>query len=120
VRAENRRIAVAYNEDGFSSVDDWISPNRNGFIVSIEKDGSCGAQFNRNDNRFGVWDLSLCGPAFGGGHDMCISSDCHESEGSYSFLGISYGEHTEGERLILFGQRRFRVSDYEVFKIEIE
>jgi hypothetical protein len=44
VRAENGRIAVAYNEDGFQGY--YIdSPNRNGFIVSINEDGTCGARF---------------------------------------------------------------------------
>jgi hypothetical protein len=47
VRAENGRIAVAYNEDGFSDYGAGSS-NRNGFISSIEEDGSCGAQFDRN------------------------------------------------------------------------
>jgi hypothetical protein len=44
VRAENGRIAVVYNEDGFSRSHD-NTPNSNGFIVSINEDGSCGTLF---------------------------------------------------------------------------
>jgi hypothetical protein len=46
VKAENGRIAAAYNEDGFSSVF-RRSRNRSGFIVSINVDRSCGARFDR-------------------------------------------------------------------------
>jgi hypothetical protein len=52
VRADNGRIAVAYNEDGFDSTFGYtlnLTLNRNGFIVSINEDGSCGARYNRTE-----------------------------------------------------------------------
>jgi hypothetical protein len=117
VRAENGRIAVAYNEDGFSS-DYSTSPNQNGFIVSIEADGSCGARFDRNGSGSGIWNHAEYGPVFFS--DLIISSNCHENEESYSRLGSAYGEGAEASRSALFGQENFRVSEYEVFKINIE
>jgi hypothetical protein len=115
VRAENGRIAAAFNEDGFSSVV-GATRNANGFIVSIESDGSIGAQFDRNVGRFGIWNFPDTGPVYW--DDLHISSNCYDNEDSYSMLGDSYGE--EGNETALFGQEYFRVSDYEVFKIEIE
>jgi hypothetical protein len=54
VKAMNGRIAVAYNEDGFDHYS--TAPNQNGFIVSINDDGSIGAQFDRSESEVG-WDL---------------------------------------------------------------
>jgi hypothetical protein len=118
VRAENGRIAAAYNEDAFSS-DDSTTPNRNGFIVSIEADGSCGERFDRNGRYAGIYNLATSGPTFGGGFDLAISNKCDENEDSYSNLGWAYGERPAANEKTLFGQRNFRVSDYEVFKIVI-
>jgi hypothetical protein len=117
VRAENGRIAVAYNEDGFSS-NEINTPNRNGFIVSIEADGSCGARFDRNGGRVGIWNYSWHGPIFG--RDISIRSNCNENKESFSNLGWAYGEGPGANRTTLFGQMNFILSDYEVFKIEIE
>jgi hypothetical protein len=117
VRAENGRIAAAYNEDGFSS-DDSRTPNRNGFMLSMEADGSCGARFDRNGRVNGILNHHLFGPFFG--NDLIISSNCNENKGSFSLLGGVYGERPEANDTSLFGQRYLKVSDYEVFKIEIE
>jgi hypothetical protein len=54
VKAENGRIAAAYNEDGFTSIEWSYSPNLNGFIVSVAGDGGCGETFHRNDYGMGV------------------------------------------------------------------
>jgi hypothetical protein len=51
VKAENGRVAAAYNDDGFTYVID-VSPNLNGFIVSVTDDGGCGDIFHRNDNKW--------------------------------------------------------------------
>jgi hypothetical protein len=118
VRAENGRIAVAYNEDGFRSIDYFIgTPNLNGFIVSIDEGGSCGAQFDRwTGIARGVNNYSDYGPVFN--IDLLIRDNCHENDESCSELGNAYGGGAD--RNALFGQRNFRVSDYEVFKIVIE
>jgi hypothetical protein len=68
VRADNGRIAVAYNEDGFQNhyID---SPNRNEFIVSIYEDGN----------------LRSSGSVFW--IDLKISNNCNRNEESSSRLG---------------------------------
>jgi hypothetical protein len=115
VRAENGRIAVAYNEDGFNS-DYSQTANVNGFIVSIEEDGSCGAQFDRNDREeIGILNHPNVGPYFW--IDLSISDDCDKFALSCSWLGDAYGEGPEINESTLFGKVEFRVSDYEVFKI---
>jgi hypothetical protein len=119
VRAENGRIAAAYNGDGFSSsASGWNERlfNRNGFIVSIEEDGSFGAKFDKTLRGWGIFNSAAAGPCLGSG--LSISSNCDKNERSYCRLGEeSYGNR-EG-KFALFGQEHFRVSDYEVFKIEI-
>jgi hypothetical protein len=117
VKAENGRIAAAYNEDGFTSVN-GSSPNLNGFIVSVDGNGGCGEIFHRNCY-LGIFTHLLKGPAFGL-VDLFISSDCHQYEFSYSILGLSYGRGPGVNPYALFGQNSFRVDDYEVFKIVIE
>jgi hypothetical protein len=117
VRAENGRIAASFNENGFSLNRD-ISYNINGFISSIKEDGSCGATFHRNGRGDGIWNHTKRGPVFA--WDLVISSNCNENEKSYSEMGLSYGEGPEANETTLFGQRYFKVSDYEVFKIVIE
>jgi hypothetical protein len=118
VMAENGRIAAAYNEDGFlRSHDNTIiqSYNRNGFIISIEEDGGCGARFDRTASGAGVLNIPSFGPAFN--QDLGISDNCHENESSRSTLGRAYRNGDGGDESALFGQKYFRVCDYEVFKV---
>jgi hypothetical protein len=120
VKAENGKIAAAYNQDGFTSVDNR-SPNLNGFIATVADDGGCGEIFHRNDHEMGVYNHSDIGPVFGTlGSDLYISNNCHQSERSWSRLGGTYGGKRGVNQYALFGQEYFRVVDYEVFKIVIE
>jgi hypothetical protein len=59
----------------------------------------------------GLVNHSLSGPAFGSGYILYISNYCDLGEYSSSSLGGSYGVN----QYALFGQRMFRVVDYEVF-----
>jgi hypothetical protein len=121
VKAENGRIAAAYNEDGFSSVFWSESSNLNGFIASINEDGGVGEIFHRHENAMGILNHLLYGPVFGRGPcDLGISDNCHKNNGSCSSLGNSYGDGPGVDRYALFGRGSFRVVDYEVFKIVIE
>jgi hypothetical protein len=117
IKAENGSIAAVYNEDGFTSVEGW-SPNLNGFIVSVDEDGGCGEIFHRNNQRVGVLNHLFYGPWLVS--DLVISKNCHQNEYSFSSLGGSYGRGPGVNRHALFGQARFRVVDYEVFKIAIK
>jgi hypothetical protein len=121
VKAENGRIAAAYNEDDFSSVYGF-SPNLNGFIASVADDGGFGEIFHRNDREAGVFNHHLFGPWFGdlNSSDLYISDYCQLGEYSCSCLGGSYGIGPGLNQNALLGQEDFRVVDYEVFKILIE
>jgi hypothetical protein len=117
VRVENGRIAVAYNEDGFVRTDlAECTPDQNGFIVSINEAGSCGAQFDRTEHVLGIYNHPRLGPVFNS--DLLIRDNCNVNMGSWSEMGEAYGEGAD--RFTLFGQEFFRVLDYEVFKIVIE
>jgi hypothetical protein len=121
VKAENGRIASAYNEDGFASVAIGRSPSLNGFIATAADDGGCGEVFHRTDHEAGVWNYPGSGPWFGSGSgDLFISANCHLGELSHSNLGGSYGTVPDINQYALFGQEDFQVVDYEVFKIVIE
>jgi hypothetical protein len=114
VKAINNRIAIAYNGDGFSSVERHTA-NKDGFILSMKQDGSYGTQFDRNAERGdGIRNFQVCGPVFG--YNIMISG---RSAVSRRF-GSLYGEGPEANDTTLFGQQRIDVSDYEVFKITIE
>ncbi|XP_014260319.1 uncharacterized protein LOC106672966 [Cimex lectularius] len=64
--------------------------------------------------RFAVCYHPDCGPVFGAGADLLISSDCNINRESYSNLPHSYdGEHASNN--ILMGEYHFLVHDYEVF-----
>jgi hypothetical protein len=121
VKAENGRIAAAYNEDGFTSVELGRSPNLKGFITSVADDGGCGEIHQRNDNEVGIWNHPSYGPDFGIEEfsDLYISNN-FQKDWSESKLGGSYGGGTGLNQYALFGQERFRVVDYEVFKIVIK
>jgi hypothetical protein len=97
------------------------SPNINGFIASIDEDGGCGEIFYRNDEEMGIMNHHLYGPVLGsgriGGWDLEIYENCHLNDNSMCKLGTSYGTRGPGFE---GGQVRFRVIDYEVFKIVIE
>jgi hypothetical protein len=115
VKAENGRVAAAYNEDGFTSLLGH-SPNLKGFIASVDDDGGRGEIFHRTDEEVGVLNHSDACPAFG--NDLYITNNSLQIEDSWSILGGSYGLGLNQHAL--FGQERFRVVDYEVFKIVIE
>jgi hypothetical protein len=80
VKAENGRIAAAYNEDGFTSVGYSSSPNLKGFIASVAEDGGCGEIFHRK----GVCNHPDVGPVFGDSPgDRCIWDKCHQNDHSW-------------------------------------
>ena len=59
---------------------------------------------------------------FGGGHDLSICNNCHESEESISNLGVTYciPENIYSEEDIqsyLAGSNKFKVTEIEVFRI---
>jgi hypothetical protein len=122
VKAKNGRVAAAYNDDGFTSLL-GNSPNLKGFIASVNEDGGCGEVFHRSDQEVGIYNHRSYGPWLANLNyedDLRISNECHQNEYSYSRLGGSYGIGPGLDQYALFGQERFRVVDYEVFKIVIE
>jgi hypothetical protein len=95
-----------------------MTSNTNGFIASIDEDVSCGARFDRTTGGIGIVNTPGAGPVFN--RDLLISSNCHVFK-SGSILGESYGTSGDGvNETALFGQKFFRVRDYEVFKIVLE
>lgn len=57
-----------------------------------------------------------CGPIFGAGADLLISSNCNTNMDSYSNLPHSY-DGTNAAHLTLFGDYNFTITDYEVYTL---
>ena len=55
-----------------------------------------------------------CGPIFGAGADLLISSGCNSNMESYSNLPHSYDGYS-ASCMSLFGDYNFSVVDYEVY-----
>jgi hypothetical protein len=85
----------------------------------LARTGGFGEIFHRNNQEGGVWNYPGFGPLIGD-VDLFIEDNCHQNEYSYSILGCSYGSGSGLNHYALFGHERFRVFDYEVFKIVIE
>jgi len=63
---------------------------------------------------FAIRENPSTGPTFGGGHDLCISSNCNINSDSYCLphcFAIPHAAH-------LGGSQKFQVADYEVWKVE--
>jgi len=58
------------------------------------------------------------GPTFGGGHDLCISSNANSNTSSYSNLGFSYQCPPGQQNTFFTGAKNFTVTDYEVFSLD--
>ena len=68
------------------------------------------------DNRYG--------PTFGGGHDLYLSDNCNTNNDSFSNFPFTYNlegpvKYTKNQEdyATFTGKYRFKVTDYEVFKI---
>jgi len=59
---------------------------------------------------------SSCGPIFGAGADLLISSNCNTNMDSYSNLPHSY-DGANAAHLTLFGDYNFTITDYEVYTL---
>jgi len=107
---------------GFSDVP-WGKPNTKGHYVSSDKaflfslssfHGPSPVKFDIQKKPFAICYHPDCGPIFGAGADLLISSNCNVNMDSYSNLIHSYGgDDSTGSSLM--GEYNFSVLDYEVF-----
>lgn len=63
-----------------------------------------------------LWYPISCGPIFGAGADLLISSNCNVNTDSYSNLPHSY-DGPNAAHLTLFGDYNFAIIDYEVYTL---
>ena len=87
------------------------------FLFSLNKRTK--HEIHKNEDK-AVLNYSVYGPVFGAGHDLKISSNCHENEESSSNLGNTYKSIGENPMNHLAGNSKFKLDDYEVFSIEFE
>jgi hypothetical protein len=116
VKAENERMAAAYNSEKWVK-NGWTSIPK-GFLASIVDDSEAiGGYFLQkyaaNDRAF-VFSRNSWGPYFG--RSLSIQDRCDENERSFSILG-PHGCGQDGvDPSSLFGVEEFRVQEYEVLR----
>ena len=73
-------------------------------------------KLNGSSNQNGIYCNSSYGPAFGGGHDLCISGNSNANAKSYGHLGTTYvcPPNVTGTAF-LAGLNNFYVHELEVF-----
>lgn len=107
---------------GFSDVS-WGKSSSKGYYVASDRaflftlvntQGVPPTQFEVVKKPYAVCYHPNCGPIFGAGADLLISSNCNTNTDSYSNMPHSYdGENASST--ILMGDYNFSVLDYEVF-----
>ncbi|XP_068143580.1 uncharacterized protein [Drosophila tropicalis] len=106
---------------GFTDVA-WAKTSRKGGYMHSERaflfalnpaNGGQPAKFDIVKKPYAICYHPDCGPIFGAGADLLISSNCNVNIDSYSNLPHSY----DGPDLTLFADYNFCVSDYEVYTV---
>jgi hypothetical protein len=64
-----------------------------------------------------VYHVSGYGPTFGGGNDLCVSTNSNSNNSSYTNFPFSYTDTTGQGNNTFTGTRNFTASDIEVFKL---
>ncbi|KAH8327907.1 hypothetical protein KR067_001501 [Drosophila pandora] len=109
---------------GFTDVA-WAKTSRKGGYVHSERaflfalnpaNGEPPTKFDIVKKPYAICYHPDCGPIFGAGADLLISSNCNTNMDSYSNLPHSY-DGTNAAHLTLFGDYNFTISDYEVYTL---
>jgi hypothetical protein len=126
VKDSTDKIAAAYNSESWGLSDEF-TPNYQGFLASIvegpeEGGGYVLQKYSANDFTMSITYPLLHGPAFDE-NTLYISDRCNENTNSQSIIDGNYrgGYAREGMagREHLFDTEYFRVSEYEVFQVEL-
>jgi hypothetical protein len=91
-----------------------LDPNAFLFSLTNKDNKTCKMKINSNQNA--IYCHSGCGPTFGMGCDICISSNSNTTNGSYSNLGSSYkhpqyAQGTNEAQSFLAGSYQFQLSE---------
>jgi len=106
---------------GYTSVS-WCSSggyvnDSNAFIFLLNNaNGSLPTKFEISSPLDAIYNETL-GPTFGGGHDICVSSDANINSRSYTNFPHSYKDSLGLGNNTFTGSRNLRASDVEVFSI---
>ena len=83
------------------------------FLFTLKENST--TKFDVKQSSYAVQSHPGCGPIFGAGADLYISSECNLNKDSYSNLLHSYGSpHSSVHSLA--SSYSFQIEDYEVFK----
>ena len=115
VRTDKEKIIGGYSilnwkEEGeYNYVED---PSLKCFLFSI----SLRAKYGHKSSTYAISNNAKHGPKFGGGHDLEITNNCDKTENQYSQIGFTY--NYSGSHEDFYGAEKFKILDYEVFKVE--
>ncbi|XP_055371995.1 uncharacterized protein LOC129605978 [Condylostylus longicornis] len=108
---------------GFTDVP-WGKTNRKGgyihsdraFLFTLNSNNESPCKFDIIKKPYAICYHPDCGPIFGGGADLLISSCCNTNSDSYSNLPHSY-DGINADFSTLFGDYHFQINDYEVYTL---
>jgi len=111
------RTTKGYRFGGFTTVS-WSSRggyanDQNAFLFSLDFK----EQYLSNDGVNAVYDHSSYGPSFGAGNDFRIDNQC--SQNYNSVCNYPYSYYGTRQRGLTGGVNQFKVSEIEVYKIDI-
>lgn len=112
VETRDRRIFGGYAHQPWRSTNSY-QPDDNAFLFSWDWK----EVYKQTQNReHALFHNSNHGPAFGGGHDLAISSQCNMNSSSSMDINVTYS--TRGrDRNTISGGRNFTVANIEVFLV---
>ena len=112
VKSTNGRKFGGFAKKSFNMNNQWIS-DPNCFVFSFDNK-EC-YYYNNNGNM--IYGSSSCGPAWGGGHDLCMASGClNKSSGGTNQSSFDY----KGKSNALSGSTSFQAVDYETYQLILE
>ncbi|KAK8789781.1 hypothetical protein WA158_006561 [Blastocystis sp. Blastoise] len=110
-----------YTDQSWAGSCSYKSHSKEFLFTLSNEHGIPPTKYDNINSSYGICCSSSYGPTFGGGHDICISDQCHSNTNSYCYA-YSYSEVNTPQKHSLFvnisdanSQNKFTVEDYEVW-----
>jgi hypothetical protein len=121
IRSNEGYVLGGYVDQSWRSSIGWIASS-SAFLFSLVHPSSSVAMklpLNGTNNECAMFCSSLCGPAFGGGHDIAVCDPANTNSNSYTNLGDSYTlpDGIKDGKTFFTGAYHFQASEVEVYRV---